>query len=163
MNLPNYRITNLLIVITCVGLMSYALFSEYVLGLHPCPLCMTQRLFVILVGVFALIAFIHNPNVLGRRVYAVLGIIAGGLGAGVAGRHVWLQNLPPDQVPACGPSLDYILDAFPLTEAFVVLMRGDGNCAEVTWRFIGLSMPTWVLISFCGLILVNLWQCFRRT
>ncbi len=142
--------------------MAYALFSEIVLGLHPCPLCMTQRLFVILVGIFALIAFIHNPAKFGGRVYAALGIIAAALGAGVAGRHVWLQNLPKDQVPACGPSLDYILDTFPLTEAFVVLMRGDGNCADVVWRFLGLSMPTWVIIAFIGLLIVNLWQLIRR-
>ncbi|MGH1470433.1 MAG: disulfide bond formation protein B [Cellvibrionaceae bacterium] len=163
MSLPNTRITNLLIAITCIGLMAYALFSEMVLGLHPCPLCMTQRLFVILVGMIAFIAFIHNPAAIGRRVYAVLGIIAAALGAGVAGRHVWLQNLPEDQVPACGPSLDYILDTFPLTEAFVVLMRGDGNCADVVWQFLGLSMPTWVAISFAGLLLINLWQLLRRS
>ncbi len=163
MALPNNRITNLFIVVVCVGLMAFALFSEMVLGLHPCPLCMTQRLFVILIGVFALIAFLHNPSQLGRRIYASLGIVAAILGGSVAGRHVWLQNLPEDQVPACGPGLDYILENFPLSEGFVILMRGDGNCADVVWRFLGLSMPTWVIVAFAGLLVVNIWQLIRRT
>ena len=30
-------------------------------------------------------------------------------------------------------------------------MRGDGNCAEVSWIFLGISMPGWALIGFFGL------------
>jgi len=160
--LPSSRLTNLLLFIICAGLLAYAYYSELVLGLHPCPLCMTQRFFVLLIGVFGLIAFIHNPKHLGRRVYAVLGIVSAGFGIAVAARHVWIQNLPADQVPACGPSIEYLLDAFPLSEAITLLFRGDGNCADVVWNFLGLSMPAWVLIAFIGLIIVNLWQIFRK-
>lgn len=161
--LPSTRLTNLGLFIICCGLMGYAYYSQLVLGLHPCPLCITQRIFVILVGLFALIAAIHNPGKRGTRVYSVLGALSAIVGLRVAGQHMWIQNLPEDQVPACGPGLEYIFDTFPIMEAIEVLFRGDGNCADVVWQFLGLSMPTWVFIAFVGLLLVNIWQFIRRS
>lgn len=160
--MPSIRSTNLLIAVVCAALMAYAIYSQEVLGLHPCPLCITQRIFVILVGVIAVIAFAHNPRGTMRRVYAGLGILAALVGAIVAGRHVYIQNLPPDQVPSCGPGLEYMFNTFPFMEAVAVLFRGDGNCAVVDWSFLGLSMPAWVLIGFAGLLAVNAWQLIRR-
>lgn len=159
--LPGIRLTNLLIALVCAGLMAYALYAQEVLGLHPCPLCITQRIFVIAVGLLALIAFLHNPAGLTRRVYAALGMAAGVAGGVVAGRHLWLQSLPADQVPSCGPDLEYMFSTFPLMEAVAVLFRGDGNCAVVDWQFLGLSMPGWVLIAFLALFFVNVWQALR--
>lgn len=158
----NVRIVNLFIVLACAGLMAYALYSQEVLGLHPCPLCITQRIFVILVGLVALLAFIHNPAPRFRRIYAGLGMVAAVIGAIVAGRHLYLQNLPADQVPACGPGLEYMFNTFPFTEAVSVLFRGDGNCAEVDWAFLGLSMPGWVLVAFVALFTANAWQLIRQ-
>lgn len=161
--MPSVRLTNLAIVLACIGLMAYALYAQEVLELYPCPLCISQRIFVIVVGLVALVALIHNPaRLLFRRIYAVLGMLAAVVGAVVAGRHVYIQNLPEDEVPACGPGLDYIFDTFPFFEAVTILFRGDGNCAEVDWQFLGLSMPAWVLIAFIGLFLVNGWQLVRR-
>ena len=87
--------------------------------------------------------------------FAVLLALAALAGAAVAARHVYLQNLPPDQVPECGPGLDYMLDVFPLGETLSMVFTGSGECAEVTWRFLGLSMPTWVLIWFIGMGVVG--------
>ena len=159
--LPGIRLTNLLIVIACTGLMAYALYAQEVLGLHPCPLCITQRIFVIAVGLLALIAAIHNPRGLMRRIYAGLAMLAAVVGGIVAGRHLWLQNLPADEVPSCGPGLEYMFNTFPFMEAVAVLFRGDGNCAIVDWTLLGLSMPGWVLIAFVGLFIINLWQILR--
>ena len=133
----------LFILACCVGLLAYALYAQYVDGLHPCPLCITQRAFFALTGLFALLGLIFHPQQTGRY-------ISGG-GAAVAYRQVWLQSLPPDQVPACGPSLEYMFDNLPFSEAFSTLMMGDGNCAEVVWTLFGLSMPNWALIAFVGL------------
>ena len=84
-------------------------------------------------------------------------IAAGGLvGAAIAARHVWIQNLPPDQVPECGPTLDYMLEVFPLGEALTMVFTGSGECAEVLWTFLGLSMPAWALLCFLGLTIVGL-------
>jgi disulfide bond formation protein DsbB len=143
--------------------MSFAvLFLQQALGLAPCPLCITQRVFVMLVGLFALTAFIHNPPGIGRRIYAALCTLAAVGGAAVAGRHVWLQSLPEDQAPACGPSLEYMLDTLPLSETFALVMMGDGNCAETQWTFLGLSIPEQTLALFVVLGMLGVWQTVRR-
>ena len=69
-------------------------------------------------------------------------------GGAIAARHVHIQNLPADQVPACGPGLSYLLDAFPLMDAVRLVLTGSGECAEVMWSFMGLSMPGWALVWF---------------
>ncbi len=160
----NPRNSNYLGFGACVGLMAYALFSQYVLGLEPCPLCIFQRVAVISMGVVFLVAAIHAPGLVGRRVYGVLLALAAAGGAIVAGRHVWLQNLPPDQVPTCGPGLDFMLEAFPFTEMLTTVFSGSGECAEVDWAFVGLSMPAWVLICVLlvgGLGVWNNWRAPR--
>ena len=139
------------IFLAVVGLLGYGYYSQYVDGLEPCPLCITQRFFFFLTGVLGLIAFIHNPGVLAARIYGGFGALFAVLGGVFASRQLYLQSLPEDLVPACGPSLSYILESFPIMEALDVLMRGDGNCAEVVWTFLGISMPGWALIAFCGL------------
>lgn len=157
------RSTNLLIVLAVAFMMAVALYMEHAMGLEPCPLCVGQRVFVILVGIWALIAWIHHPGVIGRRFYAGLGILSGVAGAAVSSRQLWLQSLPEDQVPSCGPSFDFILDTAPFLDALRVMLVGDGNCAEVAWSLFGISIPGWTLIGFILLVLVNVWQFCRRS
>lgn len=153
-----------------VGLVLVAIFSmlfarlylEEVLDLAACPLCMTQRVFVAAWGIVALIAALHNPAGLGRRVYGALCALAAMGGGAIAARHVWLQHLPPDQVPACGPSLEYMLETLPFSDTISLVLMGDGNCAETMWTFMGLSIPEQTLLLFTGVTLVCLWQVFRR-
>ena len=114
------------------------------------------------VGFIALLAALHNPAKTGVRIYACLQGIAAIVGIAVAGRHVWIQSLPADQVPACGPGLQYMFANFPFMEALSLLFKGDGNCAIVDWTFLGLSIPAWVLVSCVLLLAVNTWQFFRR-
>ena len=134
--------------LSCAGLMATALYMQHVMRLEPCPLCVFQRIFVIILGVVMLLAAIHNSNGLGRRIYGGLMVLVGALGVVVAGRHVWLQNLPEDQVPECGPGLEYMLQAFPLVETLSMVFRGSGECAEVQWTFLSLSIPGWTLLIF---------------
>ena len=143
-------------------MMAYALYSQYYLNFEPCPLCMTQRLFLCLFGALAFLASLQNPGVTGRRIYSGLMLLSMSGGIWVAGRHVWLQHLPADQVPGCGPSFEYVIDAFPFSEALHFLLWGDGNCANIDWTFLGFSMPKWVLVSFIGFTFITLWQFFRR-
>ncbi len=159
--LPNTRVLNLLIAAGCAAAMGVALYMQYEMNLEPCPLCIMQRVMVILAGTIALIAGLHNPSVSGVKVYASLMIVASLLGAGLASRQVWLQSLPEDQVPACGPSLDYLLDVFPLTEVLQMVLTGDGTCAEVVWTMLGISIPGWTLIGFAGLTVLGVLQILR--
>ena len=145
----------------CAGMMGFALFAEHVLGLEPCPLCVFQRIAVIALGVVLLVAALHNPGRGGAWAYGVLAGLVAATGAGIAAWHVRMQNLPASEVPACGPDLSYMLEAFPLGEMLTMVFSGSGECAEVVWRFLGLSMPTWVLIGLsvmaAAAIFVNGW------
>ena len=142
--------------VACVALMATALWLEHVEGLEPCPLCVLQRGAVIVLGVLMLAGAIHDPGTLGRRVYGVTVAIAAIAGAAVAGRHVWLQSLPPGEAPECGPGLEYMLGAFPLTEVIGMVLSGSGECAEVQWTFLALSIPEWTLLMFAAFALFGL-------
>lgn len=160
--LPSIRLTSLTLAAGCLGLILTGLYMQHVLGLLPCALCVTQRIFIIAVGLVALIAFIHNPSSGAQRAYAGLGLLFAIIGGYFSSHHMWLQSLPADEAPACGPGLDYILERFPLQEAITVLLRGDGNCAEVVGTFLGLSIAGWTLVAFIGLAAINLWQLVRK-
>ena len=163
MTIPGRRLSNILGFLMCAGMMAYALYAEHVLYLMPCPLCVFQRMAVIAMGIIFLAAAIHDPRDWGRLVYAGLLAVATIAGITVAGRHVWLQNMPEDQVPACGPGFDYILDSFPLADALKMIFAGSGECADVDWTFIGLSMPAWVLIAITAIGIAGIWNNVRRT
>jgi disulfide bond formation protein DsbB len=149
--LNNRRLANFAGFAACVALLAYALYTQYWGGLEPCPLCIFQRIAIAALGVVFLIAALHNPRGWGTRVYAVL-IAAAALSAiGVAARHVYVQHLPPGSLPSCGAPLEVLLKFTPVTEVIRKVLTGSGECSEVTWRFLGLAMPAWVLI--CALIL----------
>lgn len=152
----------LLAALCCASLLAFALYKQHQDFLDPCPLCIIQRVAFMWVGAWALLGFLHNPGRSGQRFYNWLLITGCLFGAGVAGRHVWMQNLPPDLVPECGPGLNYMLENFPLTEVLSNVFFGSGSCAEVHWTFMGMSMPAWTLAWYVGLGVVTLWFVFRR-
>jgi disulfide bond formation protein DsbB len=121
-----------------------------------------QRAFFYAVGAVFLVAALHGPARAGQVVYSALGFLFALGGLGVAARHVWLQHLPPDKVPACGPDLAFMLENFPLGRTLQKLFTGTGECAEVKWRFLGLSIPEWSLLWFGALALYALWLMLRR-
>ena len=152
-----------LAIIAVLAMLFARIYLEEILGLAPCPLCMTQRIFVVLWGGIALLAALHNPVGWGQKVYASLCALAAVGGGAVAVRHVWLQHLPPEEVPACGPSLEYMLETLPFSETLNLVLMGDGNCAETMWTFLGLTIPEQTLIMASVVTLVCLWQLFRKT
>jgi disulfide bond formation protein DsbB len=156
------RLGNLLGFLACAGLLAYAYYAQYVMHLEPCPLCMFQRIGIIVLAVVFLIAALHDPGVTGRRVYAVLLGLAALATIGIALRHLYIQHLPPGSVPACGASLDFMLKVFSLSEVLVKVLTGSGECAKITWEFLGLAMPAWVLISVLVLGVYALWVNLRH-
>ena len=133
------------------GLMGFGLYLQYIKHQDPCPLCMVQRvIFIIILGLFAL-AMLHGPKRAGSRIYAALIVLFSLAGIGVAARHIWIQNLPKDQVPACGPGLDYMLETMPMAELLKQLMHGSGECAAKGWTFLTLGIPQWALLSYIAL------------
>ncbi|MCL1634349.1 disulfide bond formation protein B [Luteimonas sp. SX5] len=163
MNRLSFRSAYLLGFVACAALIGFALYSQFHLGLEPCPLCIFQRIAFAALGVVFLIGGLHAPKGGGgRRVYGVLALLAAGVGIGIAGRHVWLTHLPPDQVPHCGPPLEFMMETNALTDVIRKVMTGSGECAKVDWTFLGLSMPAWSLAWFLLLAVWALWAAFRR-
>jgi protein dithiol:quinone oxidoreductase len=140
----------------CAGLLGYAYYAQVYLGLAPCPLCIFQRVGVFAVGVLFLLAALHNPKAWGARVYGWLLLVAALVTMGVAARHLWIQHLPEGAVPACGATLSYMMQIFPLADVIRKVLTGSGECARITWTFLGLSMPGWVLLAAAGLGLYGL-------
>ena len=153
---------NLLGFAACAGLLAYAYYAQMVLHLEPCPLCIFQRVGVFALGIVFLIAAAHDPVGWGRRVYALLLAAAALSTVGVAVRHLYIQSLPEGSIPACGASLDFMLKVFSLSEVLVKVLTGSGECAKVTWSFLGLAMPAWVLIAALALGAYGLWINLRR-
>jgi len=150
--LPPRRPAYLLGAAVCAALIGWALWLQYGLNLDPCPLCSLQRMAVIAIGIVFLVAAIHNPGRFGAGVYAALTVIIGLFGAITAMRHVWIQSLPKDEVPACGMGLNYMLETLPLTDVLEKVFKGSGECAEAGWYFLGLAIPSWTLVFFIAMM-----------
>jgi disulfide bond formation protein DsbB len=132
--------------LACAGLLAFAYYLQYFENQEPCPLCILQRVaFLDMMIVFA-IAAMHGPKRRGAVVYSGLLFVMAAMGVAIAGRQVWLQHLPPEKVPACGPGLEYMLERFPLGEALTKIFAGSGECAEAGWRFLGLTIAGWSLL-----------------
>ena len=141
------RALNVLGLLTCLALLGYAWYSQSVLRLEPCPLCIFQRIGIAALGLIFCLAAAHDPKRWGAAVYGTLVLLAAVATMGVSARHVWIEHLPPDEVPVCGATLSYMLKIFPLGDVVRKVLTGSGECAQVTWTFWGLSMPAWVFIA----------------
>ena len=148
--------------LVCAGLYAYALFVQLQLGIEPCPLCIFQRIAFIFMALFFLAGAIHNPRATGRRVYAMLLLLTACIGVGIAARHIWVQHQPPDPLAGCAPGWNYMVQNFPLSKALKMVFTGEADCAQITWTFLGLSMPGWTLICYVLLGAGAVWAGFRR-
>lgn len=140
----------------CVSGLLFAYYLQYFQELEPCPMCIFQRIAMLGSGLgFALgILLAYKP--VGRLFACGFAALSALGGLGVAARHVWLQGLPDDMVPACGPPLETLTAMMPWSEVFAVVLRGDGNCAIIDAAFLGLSLPGWTMLMFACLTLWSL-------
>lgn len=156
------RLGNFIGFAVCAALLGYAFYSQYALGLAPCPLCILQRIAVFAAGLAFLGAGVHRAGRGGAIAWgSIIGLVAA-VGAAIAARHVWITAQPPGTVAECGASLDYMLEVLPLREVLAKVLTGSGECGKVDWRFLGLSMPAWVLPSLIALGAWGLFVNLRR-
>jgi protein dithiol:quinone oxidoreductase len=148
---PGRRALNLFGFAVCAAMLAYAYHVQYQLRIEPCPLCIFQRIGTAILGLILLLAGLHHPRRLGAHVYSALLAIASLATAGIAVRHLWIQHLPAGAVPACGASLQFLLKIFSLTEVITKVLTGSGECHEINWSVLGLSMPAWVALAALGL------------
>src|SRR5688572_5579072 len=157
----SFRAGTALGALACALLLGYAYYLQYVQGLDPCPLCLVQRgFFYAVLGIF-LLASIHAPRRTGGAAYGGIAALFAAGGFAVAARQVWLQHLPAEKVPQCGPDLYYMLENFPLSRTLKTLVAGTGECAVVDWTFLGLSIAEWSLAWFAVLFCYALWLAVR--
>lgn len=161
--IPSSRTLNFLIFAICVMTIGIVLYMEHVMLLSPCGLCISQRVFVILCGLVCLVSAIHNPAPKLQRTYAYIAAAMCPIGSYFAIRQIWLQHLPEDEVPACGPGFTYIMENFPFVELLSFLLVGDGNCAEVQFQILGfITIPVMALMAFVILFCACLFIAFRK-
>lgn len=159
----SFRVQFLLGFVVSSALMAYALYAEHVLGLEPCPLCIFQRIALIVLGlVFLAGAVVAPQRARGRAAFGLLALVPALAGAGIAARHIWIQHLPPDQVPSCGPPFAFLRETLPFMKLVRKVLTGDGQCAKIEWTFLGQSMPVWTLVAFVVLALWIAFAAFRR-
>jgi protein dithiol:quinone oxidoreductase len=150
MTIYNYRYWQIILFLVSLSILAASLYFQYIRDLQPCPLCLMQRLCVILELLLCTIAIFIN-HIRTQRIVTVLQIIIALAGLYFAGRQLWLQSLPPDQIPACLPGLDVLMRYFPWRDVLHALLWGAADCAEVNWTLLGLSMPAWALY-FIGML-----------
>jgi disulfide bond formation protein DsbB len=146
----------------CLSMLLIAGYFQFVAHYEPCPLCILQRVSILLIAIVFLVAALHNPNKMGVRIYGGFIFLFSLIGGATSSWHVRLQNLPADQVPSCGPGLNFMLDNFPLTDAIAMVFRGSGECAEVLWTLLGLSIPAWTLVAFIMMAITGLILVIRK-
>jgi disulfide bond formation protein DsbB len=149
--------------IGCGALLGMAYFYfQQTLGLAPCPLCMFQRAAVVGVAFFCLLGIIFKPRKSGSKFLAFGAALSSLIGLAVAARQVWLQHLPADKVPECGPDLSFMLEMDPIFDVIKQVLAGSGECAEVQWTLLSFSMPEWMLLVFMVMTFIALRLIFRR-
>lgn len=143
-----------LIALVSFILLGVAFYMEYQMGLEPCPLCMLQRIVFFCVGVVSLLSYVTGSHFV-RKLLSWLVVILSLVGAALAIRHLYLQNLSEDRLPACLPSLSYMFDVFPWQDIMRSMIMGTGECGDVVWTFLGISIPGWTLMTFVCIALIN--------
>ena len=160
-SIPNRAIYLVAWYLCVIALMISAFFMQDYLGLEPCPLCTVSRLIVIALALLFLLMVLQNPDVLGERLYAGLSLLLIIAGIAVSARHIWLQSLPPELVPGCTPDIEYLFSSFPLSEALETIFNSSGECADISWTFLGLTIPQQTLLFYIALLVLVLFAFIK--
>lgn len=143
--------------VACFGLVGLALAIQTHYQLNPCPLCISQRMVFMGLGVLFLIAAFIKPATILGKLFTLLQVLTALGGAGVAIRHWWLQAHRGEMIADCGVGFDYMFENFPLQKALKLVFRGTGDCASIDWTFLGLSIPQMALIAFISMAVYALY------
>jgi disulfide bond formation protein DsbB len=164
MNMLTPRLTSLICGLYCIGLLIFALYLQNIIGLDPCPLCIIQRIFFLIVGFFFLIGSLYtSPKPASKRWFYAVTLLFIMCGGAVAAWQVHLQHLPADTISSgCGADLGFMIQNLPFTAMLQSLLENTASCREVKWTFLTLSIPAWSTLSFLGLGIVAIWQMFRE-
>jgi len=130
------------------GLVAFAIYIQTRDNIDPCPLCISQRIVYLGLGVAFLWAALHNPVGLWRKLYGALQFVIAAVGAGIALRHIWIQRNPDQVMSECGAGFDYLFERFPLQKALQLIFQGTGECSAIDWTLLGFTIPELSLVAF---------------
>lgn len=156
------RVGYLLGFIASFGLVAFALYIQQKHSLEPCPLCISQRIAYMALGAIFLLAALHNPGQLGRRVYGFLQFAAAATGAGIAARHIWIQANPDKVMVECGVGFDYLFESFPMQKALQLVFKGTGECSSIDWTWLGMTIPQLSLVAFAAFAVFAILLAFLK-
>ena len=143
--------------IACFATVALALVIQTKYNLEPCPLCITQRMFFMGLGVLYLIGAFVKPASILQKILAALQVLTAMGGAGWAIRHWYLQAHKGEIIADCGVGFDYMFENFPLKKMFTLIFKGTGDCAAIDWTFLGLTLPQLALITFVAFGVYAAW------
>ena len=144
------------------GLVALALYLQVKDNLEPCPLCIFQRIAFMALGILFLLAALHNAQGLWRRIHGGLQFIAAATGAGIAIRHIWIQNHADEVMAECGAGVAYLFEHFPLRKFLQLVFKGTGECSAIDWKLLGYTIPELSLVAFVGLGVYALILAFAK-
>ena len=153
------RIVLLLIFLICTTVIGYALYLQLVINLLPCPFCIAQRIAYWLVGLTAIFAFIHNPRGLGRKIYYSFITVFSLSGLVLALHHSWIIRYP--EAFQCGISAEEeFLNGLSIANWWPSMFEANGDCADVKWEFMSLTIPNWSVIFFLFILITSVYMLF---
>ncbi|KGJ96104.1 disulfide bond formation protein DsbB [Colwellia psychrerythraea] len=166
-NLTTKKQAWLLLAFSALGLELSALFFQYILDLAPCIMCVYQRLAILAIFAGGAIGTLAPQYMLARLLAYVLwgtGAIWGGI---IALEHVEMQENSGSLFFSCEFIPNFPAWA-PLHEWIPFLFEATGDCGEISWQFLGYSMPQWMIMVYAlytiafAVILINRLVCAKK-
>ncbi|WP_244816114.1 disulfide bond formation protein B [Caballeronia sp. Lep1P3] len=129
----------------CLALVGGALYLQFFHGQDPCPLCIIQRYFFVLIAVFAFLGAGFN-GWRGIALLETLVLLSALGGVATAARHVYIQANPGF---SCGfDALQPVVDSLPPARWLPQVFKVAGLCETPYPPIFGLSLPQWSLVAF---------------
>jgi disulfide bond formation protein DsbB len=144
--------------LVCLGLVAGALYLQLVKNEDPCPLCIIQRYFFILIAIFSFFGA-STKGWRGIAAFETLVAIAAAGGIAAASRHLFVQLNPNF---SCGfDVLQPLVDGLPPARWLPAVFKVAGLCETVYPPIFGILLPGWALIGFVltfVLVVASLWR-----
>lgn len=145
---------DLLIVLICLSALLFASYLQYHEAIAPCPLCIMQRLILIMISLVSLACIALHYKHLVYRILHRFNLIATFFGAGLAIKQLWLEHHWQSHLISCRESLEGTIASLGLAKIFNHFFDGNTDCGATQWRFLNLSLSAWTLFLFVLLIIL---------
>lgn len=145
----------------CVCGILFALFMQHIVGVQPCPLCITQRMELIMVGFFAAFALVLSRFHKLLQTGLILSALFSVLGFLTAGWQIYIQANPPEYVE-CGPGIDYMFANFPIAEVIPMVFSPNSECTQASYVIPDLlTIPQASFMAFIFTFLLSCYGLYR--